>query len=58
VPGAAGAACQDGLLGVDVAPAARSRFTDPLSRIGIYHDFDFSLFYMNVRENVAARAGR
>jgi hypothetical protein len=58
VPGAAGAACQDGLLRVDVAPAARSRFTDPLSRIGIYHDFDFSLFYMNVRENVAARAGR
>ena len=30
-------------------------FHDALSMLGIYHDFDYGLFYANIRENVTWR---
>jgi hypothetical protein len=30
-------------------------FRDVLTLVGIYHDFDYSLFYMNLRANAALR---
>ncbi len=55
VPGVTGAACENGLLGVDVIPSQKDHYTDILTRIGIYHVFDYGLFYMNIRANLAAR---
>jgi hypothetical protein len=55
VPGLTGAECQEGLLGVEVILGERRHFTDPLTLVGIYHDFDYGLFYMNIRENVPQR---
>ena len=50
------AKCENGLLGVDVASAQRKHFRDLLTIVGVYHDFDYSLFYMNIRENALARS--
>jgi hypothetical protein len=55
IPGLTGAWCENGLLGVDVALGERRHFADVLTLSGIYHDFDYGLFYMNIRENVAQR---
>jgi hypothetical protein len=55
VPELTGAWCEDGLLGVDVPAAERRHFSDILTMTGIYHDFDYGLFYMNIRENVSKR---
>lgn len=57
VPAVTGASCQDGLLGVDVAVGERRHFSDLLTILGIYHDFDYGLFYMNIRENAVLRTG-
>jgi hypothetical protein len=51
-----GAWCEDGLLGVDVPLRERRHFGDLLTLTGVYHDFDYGLFYMNLRENAARRA--
>ena len=56
VPGVTGARCEDGLLVVDLAPGMRPRFPDPLAIVGIYHDLDYNLFWLNVRRNAAERA--
>jgi Protein of unknown function (DUF3089) len=50
-----GASCQDGLLGVNIPLRYRRHFSDVLTLFGVYHDFDYSLFYMNIRANVDAR---
>lgn len=50
-----GAWCDDGLLGIDIPLRERRHFRDILTLFGIYHDFDYSLFYMNLRQNVSAR---
>jgi hypothetical protein len=55
VPELTGAWCEDGLLGIDIAPEQRSHFHDVLSILGIYHDFDYGLFYANIRENAVSR---
>jgi len=55
VPELTGAWCEDGLLGVEVPLGERRHFSDVLTLIGIYHDFDYGLFYMNIRGNVSKR---
>lgn len=55
VPQLTGAWCADGLLDVDIPFRERRHFRDILTLTGVYHDFDYSLFYMNLRENVSAR---
>jgi hypothetical protein len=49
------ASCKNGLLGVDIARDQRRHFRDPLTLFGSYHDFDYSLFYMNIRANAILR---
>ena len=55
IPGLTGARCEDGLLGVEIPRNERRRFGDVLTLTGIYHDFDYGLFYMNIRTNVRLR---
>ena len=55
IPGLTGAACQDGLLDIAIPPDERHGFSDLLTRTGSYHVYDYNLFWMNIRENVAAR---
>jgi hypothetical protein len=50
-----GAWCEDGLLGVEIPRDERRHFSDPLTLFGVYHDFDYALFYANIRENATAR---
>ncbi len=33
----------------------RRHFSDPLSVFGIYHDFDYGLWYMNMCQNLDMR---
>ncbi|HVV34412.1 MAG TPA: DUF3089 domain-containing protein [Vitreimonas sp.] len=54
-PHVTGAACENSLLGVDIRPDQAAHFHDALSATGIYHDFDYGLFYVNLRQNIAAR---
>jgi hypothetical protein len=51
-----GAACKDGALEIDIPPGRRTGFRDLLTATGDYHDFDYSLFYMNLRANAIERA--
>jgi hypothetical protein len=55
VPELTGAWCKNGLLGVEVPPAQRRHFGDVLTLTGVYHDFDYGLFYMNIRANTSKR---
>ena len=55
LPHVTGASCEDGLLGVSIPLRYRRHFSDLLSVVGIYHDFDYSLFYMNIRANAQNR---
>jgi hypothetical protein len=55
IPHLTGAWCAHGLLGVDIPFRERRHFSDILTLTGVYHDFDYSLFYMNLRDNVSAR---
>ena len=55
VPGLTGAWCNNGLLGVEVTLGQRRHFGDVLTLAGIYHDFDYGLFYMNIRANTLVR---
>jgi hypothetical protein len=40
-----------GRFSVSIPPRERWRFSDVLTLFGIYHDFDYHLFYMNIRRN-------
>jgi hypothetical protein len=51
-----GAACENGLLGIDIPVRQRRHFGDLLTVTGIYHDFDYGLFYMNIRANALERS--
>lgn len=52
----ASATCEtDGLLGITIKPQYRYRFTDVLSLTGVYHDFDYSLFFASIVHNVNQR---
>lgn len=55
IPKLTAASCKNGLLGVDIAQDERKHFRDPLTLFGSYHDFDYSLFYMNIRANAIDR---
>ena len=55
VPRLTGAWCDHGLLSVDIPFRERRHFRDVLTLFGVYHDFDYSLFYMNLRENALLR---
>jgi hypothetical protein len=55
LPQLTGAWCEEGLLGVEVPLGERRHFSDVLTMTGVYHDFDYGLFYMNIRENVSVR---
>ncbi|MBS0421355.1 MAG: DUF3089 domain-containing protein [Proteobacteria bacterium] len=55
IPRMTGAWCDGGLLGVDVPVNQRRRFRDLLTVVGIYHDFDYGLFYSSIRENARMR---
>ncbi len=55
IPELTGAWCENGLLGVEVPLSQRRHFGDLLTLTGIYHDFDYGLFYVNIRENAVLR---
>ncbi len=55
IPELTGAWCGGGLLGVDIPISQRHHFSDVLTLTGVYHDFDYALFYLNIRGNAAAR---
>ena len=55
VPELTGATCEDGLLGIEIPLRERRHFHDALSMFGVYHDFDYGLYYANIRENAALR---
>lgn len=55
VPGVTDAQCHAGLLEVLPKLAERRHFSDVLTLGGVYHDFDYGLYYMNIRANVAQR---
>jgi Protein of unknown function (DUF3089) len=55
IPHLTGAWCKDGLLDVDIPFQERRHFHDILTLTGVYHDFDYSLFYMNLRANASTR---
>jgi hypothetical protein len=57
VAGAVSAACDGGLLRVTIQRGQRRHFSDALTVFGIYHDFDYALYYMNIRENLETRIG-
>jgi Protein of unknown function (DUF3089) len=56
IPMLTGAACEDGLLGVHIPFWERTGFSDILTVLGSYHDFDYNLFYMSIRQNAEDRA--
>jgi hypothetical protein len=44
-----------GRLGVEMPANKRRHFRDILTLTGVYHDFDYGLFYENIRANVSTR---
>ncbi len=55
IAGLTGAWCENGLLGVDIPFKERRHFADVLTIGGVYHDFDYGLFYVNIRANAVER---
>jgi Protein of unknown function (DUF3089) len=55
LPALTGASCHAGLLGVSLPWWARGKFDDLLTLFGSYHDSDYHLFYMNIRQNAIER---
>lgn len=55
VAGRIGAACQGGLLVVDIPDELKGRFSTLATRGGVYHVLDYNLFYMAIRQNAEAR---
>jgi len=56
VEGKIAAHCRNGWLGVDVPWSQQVYFSDLLTLAGSYHDFDYRLFYMNIRANAIERS--
>lgn len=55
LPGVTGATCEAGLLTVSLPLWARPAFSGLLTLFGSYHEFDYQLFYTNVRQNANDR---
>jgi hypothetical protein len=55
IPGVTGARCDNGLLQVSPRADVASRFRNILTWFGSYHIYDYNLFYLNIRQNVAVR---
>jgi hypothetical protein len=55
LPQLTGAWCENGLLGIELPAEEQKHFRDILSAFGVYHDFDYGLFYANIRENARVR---
>lgn len=55
IPGRIGAACQGGMLTVDIPQDLQGQFLSALTRGGVYHVLDYNLFYMNIRQNAETR---
>lgn len=54
VPGLVGASCRDHMLVISLPPKD-TNFSNAITKSGDFHVFDYSLFYMNIRQNAAAR---
>jgi len=55
IPSVTGARCLDGLLTVALRADVARPFSNVLTAFGSYHVFDYNLFYLNIRQNVAER---
>jgi hypothetical protein len=55
IPAVTGARCGDGLLEVAPRPNVSRKFSNVLTWFGSYHVYDYNLFYLNLRQNVAVR---
>jgi len=55
-PQLTGARCESGYVVIDppILPLGYSDLT--LTLLGIYHIFDYNLFYLNIRQNATVRA--
>jgi len=53
--GVTGGRCTRGRMVISIAADKRSGFTDVLTRLGSYHNLDYSLFYDSVRRNAVDR---
>lgn len=53
--GVTGAKCTRGRVVVSVPSSKREGFTDVLTKLGSYHNLDYSLFYQSVRRNAVQR---
>lgn len=55
IPGRIGAACQGGMLVVEIPNDLKGAFSSLATRGGVYHVVDYNLFYMDIRKNAEAR---
>ena len=55
--GVTGARCTRGRLVISIPRAKQDGFTDALTKLGSYHNLDYSLFYDSVRRNAVQRVG-
>lgn len=56
VPALQSATCEaDALLGITLDTDYRRHFTDILSVTGVYHDFDYALFFASIADNARTR---
>jgi len=55
IPHLTGAWCEHGQLGVDIPALSGRPFNNILTLGGIYHVYDYGLYYMNIRQNARAR---
>ena len=55
VAGLTGARCCEGRLVVQLPLSRRRGFRDAVTLLGNYHIYDYNLFYLNIRNNVALR---
>lgn len=53
--GVTGGRCTRGRLVISIPRKKREGFTDVLTKLGSYHNLDYSLFYDSVRRNAVAR---
>ncbi|MBS0412538.1 MAG: DUF3089 domain-containing protein [Proteobacteria bacterium] len=55
IPRLTGAWCEHGQLGVDIPASSGRAFNNILTLGGIYHVYDYGLYYMNIRQNAQVR---
>ncbi|HWA62397.1 MAG TPA: DUF3089 domain-containing protein, partial [Caulobacteraceae bacterium] len=55
IPHVTGAWCENGEVGVDISPDTGRTFNNIATLGGIYHVYDYNLFYMNIRANAERR---